>query len=390
MSKWVRFSDQCHSVPLKLVNSNSANFYRLKVLSLLADIIGKFSIDLTVHLEELCDKNSDGENLGVSDLPTKFLQKYGQPACGVKRTTLNLALRDALSAANILIYENWKLKHIVEDEQSVTAVSELNDEITGSFLIGCDGIRSVSRSIIMETHGRKEDESSYTGLTQTAGISPTPASLLTRRTMLNIYGPSAHFICYPISPTMTSWAITQRNLNAAHETWKMFSPSELHACRSHLIQMFTDWCQPVPELIRNADRIIKYGLYDRPELEPNQWYSKNGRCVLIGDAAHPTSPHLGQGANQALEDCYHLSQLLPDVSDMIVSTKDLQNIFENFAKKRQPRTASLVKGARDQGEIRVCDGGADACTERDNVIRNRWKNLRVVEMNFDGLYKEPF
>jgi salicylate hydroxylase len=117
---------------------------------------------------------------------------------------------------------------------------------------------------------------------------------------MNIYGPSAHIICYPVSPTMTSWAITQRDLSEAQETWRIFSVDEMAQHRNELLTQFKDWCSPVPELIQDCERIIKYGLYDRPQLEPEQWFSPQGRCVLIGDAAHPTSPHLGQGANQAL------------------------------------------------------------------------------------------
>lgn len=355
--------------------------------------IGEFLTKSTTHLEELCDRKFSGENLGISDVPSKFKQKYGQPACGLKRTVLNLALKDALKAANILVCEGWKLKDIVEDEDGVTAFSESNEKVSGSFLIGCDGIKAVSRMATLKKHGIDEEEASYTGLTQTAGMSPRPSSLISRQTMLNVYGPGAHFICYPVSATTISWAITQRNVNATHENWRIFSTSELQVYRNHLLDTFDNWCSPVPELIRQADRIIKYGLYDRPQLEPKQWYSKDGRIVLIGDAAHPTSPHLGQGANQALEDCYHLSQLLPDLSvdnETRISASDLQNIFEAFARKRQPRTAALVKDARRQGEIRVCDGFVEACTERDDLIRNRWKNITAVEDNFDGLYKEPF
>lgn len=366
-------------------------FYRLKVLSLLD--IGNFLSESAAPLEVFRDKNFSGDELAVSDLPSTFERKYGQPAYGLKRTGLNLALKEALKAENISVHEGWKLKDIVEDESSVTAVSETGKTVVGSFLIGCDGIKAVSRSIVLQSHGVEEEDASYTGLTQTAGTSPTPLSLKSPHTMLNLYGPGAHFISYPISPATTSWAITQRNLNAANETWKLFSPSELNANRSQLLDTFKDWCSPVPELIGQAERIVKFGLYDRPQLESHQWYSKNGRCVLIGDAAHPTSPHLGQGANQALEDCYHLSQQLPDITvdqNTSMSRDVLRNVFANFAKNRQPRTAALVKGARAQGELRVCDGGVDACAERDNVIRKRWKNVDVIDATFDDLYKQPF
>lgn len=132
-------------------------------------------------------------------------------------------------------------------------------------------------------------------------MSPTPPSLQSRPGMLNIYGPAAHFICYPVSPTMISWAFTQRTRVEIKETWKSSSVDERLELQNQLLEDFRDWSGPVADIIRGSDRLIKYGLYDRPHLEPEHWYSRGfSKSLLIGDAAHPTSPHLGQGANQAL------------------------------------------------------------------------------------------
>ncbi|KAJ7876599.1 hypothetical protein B0H13DRAFT_2548692, partial [Mycena leptocephala] len=107
--------------------------------------------------------------------------------------------------------------------------------------------------------------------------------------------------------------------------------------------------------IRNAEKITKYGLYDRPELK--SWHV--GRVVLIGDAAHPTSPHLGQGANQAFEDVDNLVRLLIEhhpAPDTEPSSVALSTIFTQFEAKRMERTATLVKDARKEGELRVVEG----------------------------------
>ena len=246
---------------------------------------------------------------------------------------------------------------------------------------------------------------------QTAGISPTPSSIKGRPSLLNVYGTGAHFITYPVSHTHSSWAITLPETMEAQESWHLYNVEERDALKAKLLLEFANWSDPVPELIKSAERMVKFGLYDREELTAEQWHS--GRCVLIGDAAHPTSPHLGQGANQALyatnltlsllcfasilmssrrEDCYHLATFLPKVNPKIPTLlkQDLAQIFQKFALKRQPRTSKLVKGARAQGERRVVTGGSAACLERDEAVRKSWLEVEAIGAKYDNLFREPF
>ncbi|TGO13219.1 hypothetical protein BTUL_0074g00260 [Botrytis tulipae] len=329
------------------------------------------------------DKTHTGEVLGGGDLLKSLKETYGQPACGTKRSVFNLALEKAILDAGIEFHPGWKLAKIEESETSVVAVSEAGERIEGSFLIGCDGIKAASREILLKRKGYNEPEATYTGLIQTGGLSPTPPSL--QNTLLNVFGPSAHMIHYPISPTHSSWAFTQRQSEEEKETWGLSTPEELENRRAELLSQFEDWTEPISELIKDAERLLKYGIFDRPGLKAEQWY--DGRCVLIGDAAHPTSPHLGQGANQAMEDCYHLQRLIPGAGSDL-STEALTKIFAEFAGIRQPKTALLVAGARAQGERRVVT--PETMEERNEYMRQMWKNPEIFHKAYDEMLKGPF
>lgn len=112
------------------------------------------------------DAKSTGEVIGQSDLPSTFADKYRQPAVGIRRTTLNLMLKKMLLDLDVEVREGWELIDIKETDESVTAIFDGGRSVTGSFLIGCDGIKAASRRSLLRNRGQAEDIPVYTGLTQ--------------------------------------------------------------------------------------------------------------------------------------------------------------------------------------------------------------------------------
>jgi salicylate hydroxylase len=361
----------------------------LKVLNLV-DLANEIEKGAT-PLEGFLDCSSDGQQLGLSDLPKSFKQRYGHPAMGVRRTELNLKLKEMLQVMDIELREGWELQNFEEQPDSVTAHFKNGRSETGAFLVGCDGIKAASRKLLLAKKGATEGTPSFTGLTQTGGFSPTPMKLQNEPRMRNWYGEGVHIVAYPVSKRITSWAVTLPEEKGTEADWGIIGANEMEARKSKLLASLELWKDDVPKkLVHSATRMIKFGLFDREELSSHDWYSK--RVVLIGDAAHPTSPHLGQGANQALEDCWHLSNALPDLTAYSADNLDslLPQIFKTFAEKRQPRTSALVKGARAQGAMRVVTVGTEACQRRNEQVTENWKDVNTVAARYDTLCREPF
>ncbi|PWY93068.1 FAD/NAD(P)-binding domain-containing protein [Aspergillus sclerotioniger CBS 115572] len=342
---------------------------------------------------------SGDTTLGESNLPSTYTERYTQPAMGIKRTELNLHLKELLVENGIPLYEGYNLCNFDEDEELKTVMAYFTngERVTGSFLVGCDGIKSSTRRILLSRQGVSEGDPVFTGLLQVAGISRGDlGGMLGERGvggLSNWYGEGVHVVGYPVSSSSgsgdgeMSWAVTLAGTEV-EETWKAVSDGEEMERRKAMLREKLVGFEPgLLEMVERANRIISYGLFDRAEVAAEQWFSS--RAVLVGDAAHPTSPHLGQGGNQALEDCYHLSRLLPDVSEGAV-VDGLEDIFGEFARLRQPHTAALVKQARHLGEQRVVLGGPERCRERDAGIVAAWSDQEAVAEGLDRLFREPF
>ena len=105
------------------------------------------------------------------------------------------------------------------------------------------------------------------------------------------------------------------------------------------------------------------------------------------DVPPADSQHLGQGANQAFEDVYHLTRLLDEYnSDRTpLDTAALEGIFVRYEAARVPRSATLVQGARKQGESRVVEG-VEACMTRNDVTRGMFRHEEGLKQVYTRLY----
>jgi 2-polyprenyl-6-methoxyphenol hydroxylase-like FAD-dependent oxidoreductase len=118
----------------------------------------------------------------------------------------------------------------------------------------------------------------------------------------------------------------------------MFRALDPTTLKQHLRDFHRGWHDPIPAIIEAAENIVVTDTLDLATLPT--WSRK--RSLLIGDAAHATSPHAGQGASLALEDAMRLSRLMQQ-------GQELGATFQAFEAERRPRTEKIVAMARRNG-----------------------------------------
>ncbi|KAJ7102774.1 hypothetical protein C8R44DRAFT_808523 [Mycena epipterygia] len=340
----------------------------LRILSLIPGLVEKLpgmAIDRALLYSVV---PTDERILGESNYPGDLRREYGFGLFGVQRPNFLALLSDTALAHGIQVHFERQVVDVEQTDEYARVRLNTGEMDTASLVVGCDGLHS---NVRVSLFGK--EAATFTGLTQIGGV--TPAAFTDQKpTMFNFFGDNLHMITYPISETGYSWAITQREAEAK-ETWHAMDKAAQDAVRS---SSFSQLPFGVGELVSRAEKITKYGLYDRPELK--SWHK--GRVVLIGDAAHPTSPHLGQGANQAFEDAYHLIRLLLEhhpSPDSEPSADALSTVFKAFEARRIERTAALVQGARKAGDLRVVEG-VERARVRNDEIRAQWAD---EEVNFN-------
>lgn len=257
----------------------------------------------------------------LSPPPPDFARMVGPP-CVVHRVELQEMLVGALGAGRVRL--GARCERFGEDAAGVTAEFADGRRARGDVLIGADGLHSIVRS---QLHGPRPPR--YAGYTAWRSVVSFDTS---RVRASESWGFGARFGMVPMSGNRVYWFATENTPEGGRQ------PDE----KAHLQRLFRAWHEPIEALIEATPRsaILRNDIYDRPVLR--RWGA--GRVTLLGDAAHPMTPNLGQGACQALEDAVVLARCLQRDHDPVAALR----VYEG---QRIPRANTIVNRSRRVGAV---------------------------------------
>jgi 2-polyprenyl-6-methoxyphenol hydroxylase-like FAD-dependent oxidoreductase len=313
--------------------------------------------------------SQSGVRLG--SINRNMAQRFGQPAVNVRRSTLNDMILARAQAEGVELTFEKRLARI-EDRADRPVVAHFADgsSAEGDFLVGADGVHSATRTHVVPDGPKPFD----TGLVGFGGF--VPRVLIEQagigQRVETTFGQSGFFGCGLCGADQREgamwWSTQPAPVGITAATFRAMSQDAL---KRHLLQFHAGWHDPIPQLLEAADNIVVSGTLDVATL-PN-WSRK--RTLLIGDAAHATSPHAGQGASLALEDAVRLGRLMQQ-------NRELGLTFEDFESERRPRAERVVALARRNGNNKR-EFSATGAWIRDRMLK--WL-IPVTSRGMDWMY----
>jgi 2-polyprenyl-6-methoxyphenol hydroxylase-like FAD-dependent oxidoreductase len=274
----------------------------------------------------------------------ELARDLGDVTVMIHRATLLHALSAQLPPDTVRL--GARCTGLVEDRNSVTARFEDGTAESGPALIGADGLHSTVRE---QLFGKSPPR--YAGYTSWRAVTGFDRQRLAAGISI---GPGAQFGQVPMGGGMVYWFAT-RNLPE-------HSADPRVSNRSRLLDFFRDWHPPISALIEATPEsaILQTDIHDRPPLK--HW--SKGRVTLLGDAAHPMTPNLGQGACQALEDAAVLARCLGGGIDTACALRE-------YERRRIARANRIVLMSRRFGVVLQLENHF-LNRLRDRLLANPW------------------
>lgn len=280
-----------------------------------------------------------GEQIARLSSRKEYRERYGAPYTGIHRADLQAILFSALDPDSLHLS-----KRVIDiDDTGPKARLTFADggHAEADLVIGADGARSLTRRLLLGY-----DDARYSGCSAARGIvAPELLPSLPDPQAIQFWmGPGGHLLHYPIGNGDQNFFLVKReSLPWSEKGWVVAAEDKSH------IEPFAHWAPAVIEMISAVPVHEKWALFYRPPL--THW--SQGRVTLIGDAAHATVPHHGQGANQSIEDAIVLS-------DMLSQTDDWDYARVEYERRRRFRTRRVVDASVTVGEMLHLPDGARA------------------------------
>ena len=297
----------------------------------------------------------------IGKIPTgnAFRQRFGNPYAVIHRVDMHLSLlASARETGKVEFLTSTRVDRVEQHDGGVIAYDQNGTAHRGAALIGADGVKSVIRAQYVDDAPRITGHVVYRAV-----IDKKDFSAELQWNAASIWaGPNCHLVHYPLrGGEQYNVVVTFHSRN--NEEWGVTegSPEEVQS-------YFQGICRKARQLIDLPKSWKRWATADREPIA--QW--SFGRVTLLGDAAHPTTQYMAQGACMALEDAVTLGEALR------VNNNDFVKAFDLYQRSRAVRTARIVLSSREMGRIYHAKG-----VER--LVRNDlWKG-RTPERFYDAM-----
>lgn len=287
------------------------------------------------------------------NLQDDIQRRFGHTTIAIHRAQLQKILFANIPAAKI------KLGKAFAGYQKLTnnkLTVKFDDDTTceTDYLIGADGIHSKVRAQLFPT-----SKTRYSGQTCWRGIADYKLTDDFQHRGLELWGDQIRFGISAVGVDRVYWFSVA--LDKANQS------DDQSLVKDKLSNLFAGF-HPLVKQLLYATESAKIIRSDISDLQPLQNWFKDNIC-LIGDAAHATTPNMGQGGAQAIEDAYYLSHLIEQHPN--------ENVFPRFQQKRQKKVNTIVRQSWTTGKMAHWKYGK---WWRDLLLKNIPKNVLQKKM----------
>ncbi|MCT9187261.1 FAD-dependent urate hydroxylase HpxO [Acinetobacter baumannii] len=270
----------------------------------------------------------------TGDVMTQFslrplIEEVGQRPYPVARADLQNMLMDEFGRDQIYL---GKKMVSLEDKADFVEVHFADGSSTqADLLIGADGTHSMTRAYVLGQQVQRR----YAGYVNWNGLVEISEDLAPAQQWTTYVGEGKRASLMPVADGRFYFFLDvplPAGLENNRDEYKKL-----------LKQYFAGWCQPVQQLIERLDP-QKTNRVEIHDIEPFTQFYK-GRVVILGDAAHSTTPDIGQGGCQAMEDAIYLARSLQ------INTLGLEDALRRYQNKRNERANELVLRARKRCDV---------------------------------------
>ena len=301
----------------------------------------------------------------VGKIPTgeAFRQRFGNPYAVIHRVDIHKSLLEgAVETGRVKFVTSTRVVRIEQTDTTVTAIDQHGNAHIGVALIGADGGKSVVRQQYVNDPPRVTGHVVYRAVVEKEDF---PENLRWNAASIWV-GPNCHLVHYPLRGG-EQYNVVVTFHSRDKEEWGVTDGS-----KEEVQSYFQGICPKARQLIDLPKSWRRWATADREPIA--NWV--HGRATILGDAAHPTTQYLAQGACMALEDAVTLGEAL-----RVTQTEaghDWEQALALYQRSRVARTARIVLSAREMGRIYHAKG-----VER--LVRNDLWRGRSSERFYDAM-----